>query len=403
MASKTPTGRASKGSVSVILSNGRLQLRFHFARKRDYISTGYPDTPHHRKLAKLKASEIEKDILFERFDPNDLDKYKSQVDSGEITPFTPSSTPSASQASLVQLWEKYTDFKRSSLSPSTLAKDYTKIARCIEIQLPSKSLKDAIAIRDWLVANKTANSAKRILTQLAACCQWALKSQMINHNPFFGMASEIKIPKSQSGASDINPFSLEERDKIIQSFKDNHFYNHYAPLIEFLFMSGCRPSEAVALQWKHISEDFRTIRFEQAVVEAEKGLVCKKGLKTQKKRSFPANNKLVALLESIKPEDATGETKVFPSPKGKWIDVHNLTNRVWRSVLQELSGTIEYRKLYQTRHTFITAALETPIPTPDGRTKMLDAKDVAKLVGTIPKMIYEHYAGASKELFVPEF
>ncbi|MEO1432653.1 MAG: site-specific integrase, partial [Cyanobacteria bacterium J06633_8] len=324
-------------------------------------------------------------------------------DSGEITPFTPSSTPSASQTSLVQLWEKYTDFKRSSLSPSTLAKDYTNIARCIEVQLPSKSLNDAIAIRDWLVANKTANSAKRILTQLAACCQWALKSQMISHNPFFGMASEIKIPKSQSGASDINPFSLEERDKIIQSFKDNHFYNHYAPLIEFLFMSGCRPSEAVALQWKHISEDFRTIRFEQAVVEAENGLVCKKGLKTQKKRSFPANKKLAALLESIKPESATGETKVFPSPKGKWIDVHNLTNRVWRSVLQELSGTIEYRKLYQTRHTFITAALETPIPTPDGRTKMLDAKDVAKLVGTSPKMIYEHYAGASKELFVPEF
>ena len=400
MASKTPTGRASKGSVSVILSNGRLQLRFHFARKRYYISTGYPDTPQHRKLAKLKASEIEKDILFERFDPKDLGKYKSEFDNRHITP---SSTPSPSQPTLPQLWEKYTEFKRSSLSPSTLAKDYTKIARCIESQLPSKSLNDAIAIRDWLVANKTANSAKRIVTQLAACCQWALKSQMISHNPFFGMASEIKIPACQSEYKDINPFSLEERDKIIQTFKDNHSYNYYAPLIEFLFMSGCRPSEAVALQWKHISDDFSTIRFEQAVVEAENGLVCKKGLKTQKKRLFPVNSKLAALLESIKPEDATGETKVFPSPKGKWIDVHNLTNRIWRSVLKELDGTIEYRKLYQTRHTFITAALETPIPTPDGRTKMLDAKDVAKLVGTSPKMIYEHYAGASKELFVPEF
>ncbi len=400
MASKTPTGRASKGSVSVILSNGRLQLRFHFARKRYYISTGYPDTPQHRKLAKLKASEIEKDILYERFDPKDLGKYKSEFDNRHITP---SSTPSVSQPTLPQLWEKYTDFKRSSLSPSTLAKDYTKIARCIGLQLPSKSLNDAIAIRDWLVANKTANSAKRIVTQLAACCQWALKSQMISHNPFFGMASEIKIPKNQSDASDINPFSLEERDKIIQTFKDNHSYNYYAALIEFLFMSGCRPSEAVALQWKHISDDFSTIRFEQAVVEAENGLVCKKGLKTQKKRSFPANEKLAGLLKSIKPKDASGETKVFPSPKGKWIDVHNLTTRVWRSVLKELDDTIEYRKLYQTRHTFITAALETPIPTSDGRTKMLDAKDVAKLVGTSPKMIYEHYAGASKELFVPEF
>lgn len=50
-------------------------MRFHFAGKRHYISTGYPDTPQHWKLAELKASEIEKDILCERFDPKDLSKY----------------------------------------------------------------------------------------------------------------------------------------------------------------------------------------------------------------------------------------------------------------------------------------------------------------------------------------
>jgi integrase len=75
MKTKTPTGKASKGSVTAILSNGRIQLRFHFAGKRHYISTGYPDTPQHWKLAELKASEIEKDILCERFDPKDLSKY----------------------------------------------------------------------------------------------------------------------------------------------------------------------------------------------------------------------------------------------------------------------------------------------------------------------------------------
>ena len=78
------------------------QLRFHFARKRYYISTGYPDTPQHRKLAKLKASEIEKDILYERFDPKDLGKYKSEFDNRDITP---SFTPSVSQQTLPQLWE----------------------------------------------------------------------------------------------------------------------------------------------------------------------------------------------------------------------------------------------------------------------------------------------------------
>ena len=48
---------------------------------------------------------------------------------------------------------------------------------------------------------------------------------------------------------------------------------------------------------------------------------------------------------------------------------------------------IEYRKPYQTRHTFITLALDNG----------LDAKDVARLVGNSPEVIYKHYAGVRSE------
>lgn len=151
------------------------------------------------------------------------------------------------------------EFKRPNVSPSTLAKDYKKIERCVNLSLPKKSIGDAlakptggIAIRDWLVANKPANSAKRILTQINACCDWAVKSQLIESNPFVGMAADIRVPKGESEDTDINPFSLEERDRIIEGFRSDRHYKHYAPLIEFLFMTGCRPSEGVALQWKHI-------------------------------------------------------------------------------------------------------------------------------------------------------
>lgn len=400
MKKKTPTGRAFKGSVTAILSNGRIQLRFHFAGKRHYISTGYPDTPQHWKLAELKASEIEKDILCERFDPKDLSKYTPEGSVRKARAVTPSKT---GQSSLPQLWDKYVEYKRPNVSPSTLAKDYKKVDRCLNLDLPKKSIDDAVAIRDWLVANKTANSAKRILTQINACCDWAVKSQLITNNPFVGMAADIRIPKGESEETEIEPFTLEERDRIIEGFKSDHHYKYYAPFIEFLFMTGCRPSEGIALLWKHITDDFRTIRFEQAVVESDNGLVCKKGLKTQKKRSFPVNPKLAALLQSIKLEGVTGEDKVFPAPKGGWIDTHNLNNRAWHSVLKKLDNNIGYRNLYQTRHTFITAALETPIMMPDGTIRMLEAKDIAKLVGTSAKMIYEHYAGARRELFVPEF
>jgi len=83
---------------------------------------------------------------------------------------------------------------------------------------------------------------------------------------------------------------------------------------------------------------------------------------------------------------------VFPFPEGKPIDLNNFRNRIWKTVLAGLG--IEYQELYQTRHTFITHALEV------GK---LDAKDVARWVGNSPEAIYRHYADNKRELFVPEF
>ncbi|BDA73792.1 phage integrase [Calothrix sp. PCC 7716] len=393
MKAQISQGKASKGTVQIKNSNERLQLVFSYGGKRHYLSTGFIDIPANRKLAEMKARQIELDILSGHFDPT-LAKYKPESVLSTVTPtFTPKNKPMIETGpSLLDLWEKYTNFKRSSLSPSTIAKDFTNIFRCIDRKLPIKTLDGAVIIRDWLVENKTSYSAKRILTQLSACCDWAVKSQLIKKNPFENMATDIKVSKGNKEDGDINPFSQEERDQIIAAFQSNRHYKHYAALIEFLFYTGCRPSEAVALQWKHVAKDFSSIRFEQAVVISESGLTCKQGLKTQKRRIFPINARLAKFLKSIKPSNMTSEAKVFPSPEGKWIDVHNLAQRAWKTVLSTLSE-IEYRKLYQTRHTFITLALDNK----------MDVKDVAKLVGNSPEIIYRHYAGQSKDIIVPDF
>lgn len=130
----------------------------------------------------------------------------------------------------------------------------------------------------------TANAANRCLVQINACCNWAVSSGLISSNPFRGMAAEIKLPKSQASEHDINPFSASEREEIIQAFESDKYYSHYTSLVRFLFSTGCRPSEAVALQWKHISSDFRLITCEQAVTMSMDGLALKSGLKTQEKR-----------------------------------------------------------------------------------------------------------------------
>lgn len=386
MYSDIKAGKASKGSVQIKSSNNRLQLVFSFGGKRHYLSTGYPDTPQYRKLAKMKASEIEKDILYERFDPS-LEKYKPKSALSTVTPVTSISTP---KPNLAELWGKYFEWKRPQCAPSTIKNQYHAYSSYLE-RLPIHDLDRANEIRDHVLQTIPINSAKRFIVALNACCQWAVKSGLITENPFYGMASKIKLLKSEKADDDINPFSIAERDQLVAAFRSNRYYSFYTPLVEFLFATGARPSEALALQWKHVTSDLKFISFEQAVTVSEKGLAVKQGLKTQEKRKFPCNAKVQAILGNIKPENIKPDALLFPSPEEKYIDFHNFRNRAWKTVLAGLD--ITYRKPYQTRHTFITLALENG----------LDAKDVARLVGNSPEVIYRHYAGNKRELFVPEF
>ncbi|WP_242056684.1 MULTISPECIES: Arm DNA-binding domain-containing protein [unclassified Nostoc] len=61
MYTKTSTGKEPKGSVSIIDSNSRLQLRFRYGGKRYYLSLGLPDTKINRKAAERQKNQIELD------------------------------------------------------------------------------------------------------------------------------------------------------------------------------------------------------------------------------------------------------------------------------------------------------------------------------------------------------
>ncbi len=385
--------KAPKGTVRVKSSNNRLQLVFTYSGKRHYLSLGLPDTRTNQRIAEAKAKLIEADMAFDRFDIS-LNKYKPQSQVHHAS-------SSEMDVSLAGLWAQFVEFKRPQCSPNTMISTYGTFSGYLN-RLPTHDLARATEIRDYVLANIPLDSAKRFITRLSACCDWAIEANLISENPFHGMAAKIKKPKSVAtdGLNDINPFSLQERDAIIQAIETDRFcpvrsaYKHsrYTPLVKFLFATGCRPSEAAALQWQNISQDCKQVTFSQAVILTETGKRIRKGLKTQEQRKFPCNESLRALLRSIKPKECNAETLVFPSPKNKPIDLNNFRNRTWESVLKGLG--IEYRKLYQTRHTFITHALETA---------QLDAKDVARLVGNSPEVIYKYYAGKKRELEVPEF
>lgn len=392
MYSQNEPRKASKGSVQIKVSNGRLQLVFSHNGKRHYLSLGLLDNKLNRKAAEAKAKLIESDIAYERFDPT-LAKYKPQSALSTVTPITPIITP---KISFADLWEKYTQYKAPQVAASTLTRDYGKIAK--RLQVMPKTVEDAVGVRDWLLSKYSSEVARRTLIQLNACFNWAVKSGLTPENPFNGMADDIKKTVRDTSRE---TFSCEERDAIIAAFENNTYsskfapipHSYYAPYVKFLFMTGCRPEEVIALQWKHVSADCLRIQFKEAV-PSDTGI--RGETKTGKTRKFPCNGKLQAFLQSIRPENPSPDELVFPGPRGQIIDSHNFLNRIWKPLVEGLvkAGKVEkYLPQYNIRHTFITLALENG----------LDAKNVARLVGNTPEIIYKHYAGNKRELFVPEF
>jgi len=393
-------GKAPKGSVQIKSSNNRLQLVFSFGGRRHYLSTGFSDTLINRKSAEMKARQIELDIASGNFDTT-LGKYKSDA----ASTVTPIDSIGRVEPSLAALWEKFIDYKTSQCAENTMRYTYGVYTGYVE-KLPTHDLQRAEEIRDFIVKTIPVDSAKRFITRLSACCDLAVESGQIHKNPFAGMAKEIKLPKSDAEDYNIDPFTANERDTILHAIGTDQFcpkasgfkHSYYLPLISFLFKTGCRPSEAVALEWGHITEDLGRITFQQRAIHTQSGRKIVPGLKNGKKRRvFPCNSSLRELLQTIRPEEYSLDQLLFPSPEGLLIDTNNFRNRVWKRVLDGLG--LRYRKLYQTRHTFITLALESV----GGNGERLDAKDVAHLVGNSPEVIYQHYAGNKRELFIPEF
>jgi hypothetical protein len=79
--------RHAKGTVGVEAYQGRLRLRLPrqvFGGKQKYLSMGLADTPENRKVAELKARQIELDIISDNFDAS-LTKYKPQSYQAPVT------------------------------------------------------------------------------------------------------------------------------------------------------------------------------------------------------------------------------------------------------------------------------------------------------------------------------
>lgn len=378
MAQLAFTGKERIGRITVERFRDSIRLRWTIHRKTYSLTVG-KDCRDSVKAARAKAQIIDSDITFDRFDPS-LAKYDKQ----QSTVLEVVSTIQTPQVCLRELWDKFLADKLPHLKQKSQY-EYGAMTRLLD-KLGGDLSFNALKTKQRLLEITTVDQTKRLLQYISACCAWGIKHQLVGNNPYEGLSNELPKRKSLD-QPEPNAFSEEEREAVIEAFKNDTRpginYRHYANLIKFLFLTGCRPSEAVGLTWGNVADDCSAIAFAGSLQTMSGRIIRSEGSKNNKIRTVATSNRLRNLLQLIKPQNVGPETLVFQSREGKAINYDNFCKRAWHTVVDPIKpGTTPYC----CRDTFITMQLMRGVP----------SALIADWCDTSTKMIDKHYADKLK-------
>ncbi|BAZ29972.1 phage integrase family protein [Cylindrospermum sp. NIES-4074] len=330
----------------------KLIIRFRVTgySKQFYLNSGLKNSAKNRTIVDSRWELIQREISLGQFDAT-LERYRF----GSKPPL-----PEVDNSkTIIDLWERFTDFQTTQLEATTILLNYANTKKRI-LKFPSQDLADAPKIRDWILSNYSPRMAWDLLAHVNRCCKWSVLAKLIATNPFENLT--IKRPKRKSTDDDRRAYNPTQRDLIINAFETNQRFSHYAPLIKFLFWTGCRHGEAFALRWEDISEDSTKI----SIFKSCNTFGISKGTKNGKRRIFPCQpgGKLNLLLLEMRNSSSASDELIFKSRRGHKLTT-NILGDCWRQsstspgVVRELSqrGMIHYLCPYATRHTFATCAI----------------------------------------------
>jgi integrase len=249
---------------------------------------------------------------------------------------------------LLEIWDLWV--QSLDLPPQTRADHYATLRTQI---LKASPLSSEIS---WLLSLKIAPATfNKKLGYLRACCDWAKSENLLSNNPW------LKIKPRKGTKEIIKPFSQCEATRIIASFEE--IYPAWFPFTKFLFLSGCRLSEAIGLQWKHIDFEREEICICESLAQRKDGNGyerVRKSTKTGSVRYLKINSELSKLFEQTLPASKNSEDLIFKNPSGTdHIDSNNFRNR-WKKVLS--AANIPYRRPHIIRHSFASHAIEQGCP-----------------------------------------
>jgi integrase len=345
--------------VQVSASNGWLQLRWTTNGKRNYFSLGLRDSPDNRGIADLRKQQLEIDAKLGTVDPT-FKKYRHTI-AGILPPLPRPST-------LFDVWDGFYWYRETIVKRSTLC-SYRTVGNHLKRFGSSTPINPNVFFM-WLTTpgNLSTDTAARTLELTKAAYKWAVMAGLVEKNPL----EKFTLSKSKPG-NIADPFTKAETQAIISKAHGTDFQG----IISYLFLTGCRTGEALAVQWGDVSDS--QIRISRNLAKGVYLTTPKTGIRT-----FPLTPDLKELLQN------RGKNKDLIHNVGSLRAFQNFWTLTMTSLIAS-EKISRYRPQYQTRHSFVTRCAENNIP----------PAVVAKWIGDRPSTVLNHYQGQGGNYLPP--
>jgi len=349
-------------NVTMFNRNGKLYIQFFVDGKLKQRSTRLKDTPANRKL-------VEKEVI-----PRLIMKLKN----GELSRKRP---------------KEFSYYASIYLKQKENLKTYKEIENIVINQLYpifGKNTKiDTISrgmIKEWAdkkLLTTTPQRVKKLIGILSAIIDIAVDYEHIDENP----AKKIKLPKNRPVRT-MQPFSPNEVNLLLKN-ADRWFRN----LLAFLFYTGVRTGEMLAVTWSDIDFDNLTIR----INKSKRHGVLSTPKTPNAIRKIPIFKPLIPYLLDQKELAKTAKTlNVFFNPRTKreFFGAKHLHND-WKRLLEKCN--LEYKVIYNTRHTFAINMIKAGVNIADV-SQMLGHKNIRETLERYAKFLPEEHLKVKRDI-----
>lgn len=320
-----------------------IQITFHWNGERCRPTLKIPFTPSNRKFAERLKGEIERAISLGTYT---MEQYVSHFPNSRMAKSSNitvrKSVPTFSEQS--DTWLKTINNKAQG-TINNYTKNLTFWTNHIG-DLPLNEIKHSKLLELSTMSDWKEKYRNDMLTPMRHVFALAIKDEVITRNPSEG----IENGKVQKEPPD--PFTLSEVNSILNHMAttyDSQVHNYF----EFMFFTGLRPQEAIALKWSEIDLNEGTARIRR--VRTAK--TDRETTKTNKIRDIELNSRAINALSAQKKHTFLSDDYVFHNPvtNQRWNSEAKQNLRYWKPTIKKLG--IRYRVPYQCRHTYATLNL----------------------------------------------